>query len=101
MDGARGEDEPQVIKYMKNRPVYECSLEEPLGSSPFESYTLFRYASFAAPSPSSCAHMFVLEFLAHSGESSGTSLFGHAKKSHMRPVGIFKVGVVRCCHGDP
>ena len=41
-DGAVGEDEDQVIKYMKNRPVYECELEQALVQSPFESYQLFR-----------------------------------------------------------
>ena len=56
---------------MKNRPVYECNLEDAVAESPFETYPLFR------DSPPS------------------HQLFGHKQRgASIRRVGLFK-GVIR------
>ena len=71
LDGSTGEEDEDVIKYMKNRRIYSCGLETVLGTAPFESYDFWRGQAFGR----------------------GT-IFGKQLKSTLRTVGKFK-GLVR------
>ena len=43
INGAESAQDEQEEKYMKNRAVYDAPLEKVLGSTPFETYDIFRY----------------------------------------------------------
>lgn len=65
-NGAEGVDEAEVIKYMKDRAVFDGSLDDALVDAPFETISLYR----------SSAHM---------------SAFGNRRRSAPKHVGVFKV----------